>query len=89
MVISPFYPPYQVVLPNVPLKRFQLHPQIRFTSTATVGAATATVVPNGPSVTQFDLRPRTHPPNLIQWNKRFYSEIGMCLLRAKRHLIQH
>jgi hypothetical protein len=40
----------EAILPNVLLKWFQLHPQIRFTSTATAGAATttATNVPNTP-----------------------------------------
>jgi hypothetical protein len=47
--------PGEVVLLNVSPKRFCLHQQIRFTNTATAGAATATAVPNGPlSWTTFD-----------------------------------
>jgi hypothetical protein len=49
MVISLSCPPYEVVLTNVPLKQFQIHRRIRFTSTATAGDTTTTVVPIGPN----------------------------------------
>jgi hypothetical protein len=50
MDISPFIQLGEAVLPNVFPKLIQLHQQIRFTSTATAEAATATAVPNAPFV---------------------------------------